>query len=37
MAELRKGAKSRYQEIFANSFVGAAAAEAHCYSIKTLL
>jgi hypothetical protein len=36
MAESRKGAESRYQAIFANFFVGAAAAEAHWYSMKTI-
>jgi hypothetical protein len=36
MAESRKGAESRYQVIFADFFVGAAAAEAHWYSMKTI-
>ena len=36
MAESRKGSASRYQVIFADFFVGAAAAEAHWYSLTTL-
>ena len=36
MAESRKGTTSRYQVIFADFFVGAAAAKAHWYSLKTL-
>jgi hypothetical protein len=36
MAESKKDDLSRYRRIFADFFVGAAAAEAHWYSIKTL-
>jgi hypothetical protein len=36
MAESKKDDLSRYRRIFSDFFVGAAAAEAHWYSIKTL-
>jgi hypothetical protein len=36
MAESRKGAESRYPVISIHFFVGAAAAEAHWYSMKTI-